>query len=156
MRQGLANPGVRQGSKLAARYRFGVNERQEVQLGVQAGFLHDALQGVVKAIVVNIGRPRIGRAVSIKIAQGNGLYRCIGLMRGLEQAGMKATQAEAVGGRAFGEDQYAVTLCQCRGNVLHGVLSLAALDEQTAGTGGQPADEWPCAHFRFGQKTHAR
>ncbi len=147
MRQCRTNPCMRYCRKLTARYRFGVNERQEVQLGVQTGFLYDALQGVVKAIVVNIGRTRIWRAVSIKIAQGNGLYRCIGLMRGLEQAGMKATQAEAVGGRAFGEDQHAVALCQCRGNVLHGVLSLAALNEQAAGAGGQPANKWPCAHL---------
>jgi len=147
MWQCLTNPSVRKGGKLAARYRFGVNWRQEMQLGLQATFLHDALQGVVKAIVIDIGRTRVWRAMSIKIAQCNGLYRCIGLMCCLEQAGMKATQAEPVGGRTFGKNQYAVTLSQCRGNVLHGVLSLAALNEQAAGAGGQPADQWPCTHL---------
>jgi len=121
---------------LAARYGFGVNDWQEVQFGVQAAFLHDALQGVVKAVVVDIGRTWIWRAMSIKIAQGNGLYRRIGFMRGLEQPGVKTTQAQPVGGRAFGKYQYAVALCQCRGNLLHGVLSQAALNEQAAGTAG--------------------
>jgi len=136
MWQCLTNPSVRKGGKLAARYRFGVNWRQEMQLGLQATFLHDALQGVVKAVVVDIGRAWIWHAASIKIAQCNGLYRCIGLMRGLEQPGVKTTQAQPVGSRAFGKYQYAVTVCQCRGNVLHGVLSLAALNEQAAGAGG--------------------
>ena len=88
-------------------------------------------------------------------AQGHGLDLDGGRAGRFEQAGMKRTQLAALAGRALGKQAHRIALAETR---LHGLahrvhrVALAALDEQRAGAGHQPADDGPAADLAFGHE----
>ena len=68
---------------------------------------------------------------------------------------MKRTQLAALAGRALGKQAHRIALAETR---LHGLahrvhrVALAALDEQRAGAGHQPADDGPAADLALGHE----